>query len=337
MQTAQNSSGFMNILQDKNPIDVSIVIVCMNNLKNLYPCLKSIRKYTTEITYETLVVAYLFTEENLKKVKLDFPWVTFIESNEIRGFSENNNLALRQASGKYCFVLNDDTEMKMPVVDMLIETIEGLPNDVAVVSPKSIFGDGSLQSCGRPEFTITTAILRNMMLWDEQKTKSPYVNQQGIFQTYHLWGAFFLIKTKIFKEMGWFDERYFFSSEDVDLSRKINRAGYRCYVNADVVITHYEGMTGKGVSMLQLATKPAGYKGSIIFYGDGSKLRTICISIIFFIFLIPQFIYHVANFIIGKDKVRNGILAQVNINCMKITFLSITPKEAFMRFSKGLI
>ena len=97
-------------------IDVSIVIVCMNNLKNLYPCLESIKKYTM-VSYECFVVAYLFTKENLEKVKTDFPWVEFVESNEIRGFSENNNLALRQAKGKYCFVVNDDTEMKMPVID----------------------------------------------------------------------------------------------------------------------------------------------------------------------------------------------------------------------------
>ena len=72
--------------QGKKPL-VSIVIVCMNNLKNLYPCLESIKKYT-HVSYECFVVAYLFTKENLEKVKLDFPWVKFIESNEIRGFSE---------------------------------------------------------------------------------------------------------------------------------------------------------------------------------------------------------------------------------------------------------
>ena len=51
-----------------NKLQVSIVIVCMNNLKNLYPCLNSIRKYTT-VSYETLVVAYMFSKENLEKVK----------------------------------------------------------------------------------------------------------------------------------------------------------------------------------------------------------------------------------------------------------------------------
>ena len=136
-------------------IDVSIVIVCMNNLKNLYPCLESIKKYTT-VSYETLVVAYLFSKENLEKVKNDFPWVTLIESNEIRGFSENNNLALRQAKGKYCFVLNDDTEMKMDVIGRLVDTIKSLPSQVAIVSPKILLGKNNVPMTGKPILNFYT-------------------------------------------------------------------------------------------------------------------------------------------------------------------------------------
>ena len=155
-------------------IDVSIVIVCMNNLKNLYPCLESIKKYTT-VSYETLVVAYLFSKENLEKVKKDFPWVTFIESNEIRGFSENNNLALRQAKGKYCFVLNDDTFMDIPVIDRLVDSIEKQPSDVAIMSPKGLFPDGSLQSCGRPIHSFWTYIAGMLRLYNEQNSKSKLI------------------------------------------------------------------------------------------------------------------------------------------------------------------
>ena len=314
-------------------IDVSIVIVCMNNLKNLYPCLESIHKYTHEITYETFVVAYLFTGENLQKVKRDFPWVTFIESNVIRGFSENNNLALRQAKGQYCFVLNDDTEMKMPVIDILVETINKLPEDVAAISPRSVFGNGDIQSCGRPPHTLLTYILGSLKLWKEQKTKSPYINQKGIFQTYDLWGAFFLIKTDVFRRMGWFDERYFFSPEDIALSRKLNREGYKCYVNSDVTIVHYEGMTGKGISKLQVATKPASFKGNIIYYSDNSKTRAFFIPILFFLLLIPQVLFLCVKILLCIDKEKSIILMKGILNCMKICFSSMSPKEIFMEFS----
>lgn len=114
-----------NNMENNNNPTVSIVIVCMNNPKNLYPCLESIKKYT-QVSYECFVVAYLFSEENLEKAKKDFPWVKFIESNEIRGFSENNNLALTQAKGKFCFVQNDDTELRMPCIDKLVNRVSSL-------------------------------------------------------------------------------------------------------------------------------------------------------------------------------------------------------------------
>ena len=83
---------------------VSIVIVCMNRLDNLYPCLEGVRAHTG-VPYECFVVAYRFSPENLAKAQADFPWVNWVVSDEVRGFSENNNLALRQARGKYCFIL----------------------------------------------------------------------------------------------------------------------------------------------------------------------------------------------------------------------------------------
>ncbi len=317
-----------------NSVDVSIVIVCMNNLKNLYPCLESIRNNTKKVKYETFVVAYLFSEENLKKVKTDFPWVTFIVSDEIRGFSENNNLALKQAKGSYCFVLNDDTEIKMPVIDSLFETIESLPQEVAAISPRSVFGDGMQQSCGRPKHTIWTYILGSLKIWNEQKSPSPYVNQQGVFQTYDLWGAFFLIKTEVFRQMGWFDERYFFSPEDIALSRKLNRAGYHCYVDSKMTIIHYEGMTGKGTSPLQLATKPASFKGNIIYYSDESSWRYLFVSLLFFLLELFSFVFHLLKSISGSAKERNRILCRCDINCMSICFSDLTPKQIFLKYAK---
>ena len=45
-------------------IDVSVVIVCMNNYGQLKDCLDSIKKYTHNASYEVLLVAYFFSEEN---------------------------------------------------------------------------------------------------------------------------------------------------------------------------------------------------------------------------------------------------------------------------------
>lgn len=316
-------------MKTNNMIDVSIVIVCMNNLKNLYPCLNSIRKYT-RVSYETFVVAYLFSKENLEKVKHDFPWVTFIESNEIRGFSENNNLALRQAKGKYCFVLNDDTEMEMPVIDRLILSLEQTPG-CSIISPISYFPDRRLQSCGRPRHTILTWFLSSLCLYNEQKVKSKYTHGQGVFQTYNLVGAFFLMPTELFRNLGWFDERYFFCPEDIALSTKANKLGYKLYVDADVSIIHKEGGTW---SKTLTATQPTSLRGELIFYSKNNVTYLLLGIWAWLINAIKLLVFSVIYVIKPTEKSKIALKCKYHNICSIFTHKS--TKEIFIKYFTAL-
>lgn len=309
-------------------IKVSIVIVCMNNLKNLYPCLDSIKTHTT-ISFETLVVAYLFTPENLAKVKSDYPWVRFIESNELRGFSENNNLALRLAKGKYCFVVNDDTFIKSPVIDSLVKTIESLPNDVVILSPNIKYPDGREQICGRPYYNWCSWL--KSLLRIKGRKSSVYENQNGVFQSYNISGAAFLIKTNVFRDLGWFDEIYYFCPEDIALSDKINKLGMKVYVDSDTIIYHIASGTA---SKVQSATMPAHTMGALIFYShDNSFLKLflrLCVFVIRGTFLFKHGIKA-----LGGDK-RSIILFNGNLNICLSIFSTKTPKEIFIKYYKKI-
>ena len=319
---------------DTNNIEVSIVIVCMNNLKNLYPCLNSIRQYTT-VSYETLVVAYLFSRENLEKVKQDFPWVTFIESNEIRGFSENNNLALRQAKGKYCFVLNDDTEMIMPVIDMLVDDFNKCPKQVAIISPELLDGNGNVAVCGRPPITWKTKIRIMLKLYSESKD-TKYSNKKGLFKTYNIIGAAFLIKRDLFEQIGWFDEYYFFAPEDLAVSTLLNKMNYECYVDERAKLIHYEGMSGKSLSRIKTATLPAMCKGGLHFYSEGKLYIKLIFGITYYLYNLFQFLYHSTKAKINKKPNYYSILAEGEKNVLCTLFIKKTPKEIFTRYYKIL-
>lgn len=315
-------------------IDVSIVIVCMNNLKNLYPCLESIRKYTS-VSYECFVVAYLFSSDNLMKVKKDFPWVKFIESNEIRGFSENNNLALRQAKGKYCFVVNDDTEVKMDVVGGLVESFGRCPENTAIVSPCILNHKGEVAVCGRPQITIVDYILGTFHM-RKIKNDNKYTNQKGLFQSYNILGAAFLIKTDIFRKCGWFDEYYFFCPEDIALSTGLNDQGYFCYVNADVKIIHYEGMSNKSASLIQTATWPAARQGSLRFYSKGRKHVEIFLRFVSFVGVGLNFIVHRIKGLISPRPNPYYVMSIGDLNIVKTSFSSLTPKEIFIKYYNNI-
>lgn len=251
-----------------NP-EVSIVIVSMNNIKCLFPCLDSIKQHTS-LSYETLVVAYMFSPENLDLVSQKYPWVTIIESNELRGFAENNNLALEQAKGRYCFIVNDDTLMSMPVIDRLVEDMQQLPENTAAISPKIVFPDGKVQTCGRGPWTPWRYLCHYLHMVDETK-KTRWTMQEGIFQTYTLNGACFLAKTDIFRSAGWFDTTYTFTPEDIALGTLFNKTGYLVYTDSDIEITHIANATA---SRMEAAIKPTRVRGSLIFYSSLGNLTS---------------------------------------------------------------
>lgn len=254
---------------------ISIVIVSMNRLDNLSICLPSIQKYTT-IPYKIYVVAYLFSKENLRLLQENYPDVTIIESNEIRGFSENNNLALRQITTPYVFIQNDDTEYKEPVLDKLLMSLKSTP-EATIMSPVLWRGDGSLQYCGRGRFTLTDFVLKNIGIQRKEDTR--YINKKGIFQSYNVSGAAFLISTEEFRKIGFFDEKYFFCPEDIAVGETLNRQGKRCYVDADANIIHYEGVSSKKGKLFYATTSTA-YLGNYYFYGT-SSIRRCIVSLVY--------------------------------------------------------
>lgn len=312
-------------------IDVSIVIVSMANPKYLHGCLESVKVNTT-VSYETFVVAYLMQSNLIEQLRSQYPWVTFIESNEIRGFSENNNLALREAKGRYCFVVNDDTYWSEHLIDELVHGLDALPRHVAVLSPNILKPNGDIQYCGRPKYTLFDFFLEVIGLDNKYRINSPYINQQGLFKSYNLMGACFLIRTDIFRSVGWFDEKYFFCPEDIALSTKLNNSGYECYVNADYTITHIGGGT-RTVSKTSLATKPAQTRGLILFYGENSKLNGILarlIAIAFhgirFLILSALCVVRFRRFELSRDAHKNGLCA---------AFSDRTPKQLFTKYYKS--
>lgn len=254
---------------------VSIVIVCMNRMENLDRCLPSIAKYTTKVDYEIYVVAYLFSKENLNLLKEKYPDVIVIESNEIRGFAENNNLALRQVKTPLTFILNDDTEFKEPVLDKLVSSLEATP-DATVMSPVLWNGEGKLLFSGRRKATFTAYVLS--LLFKYRKENSKYENGKGIFLTYTVSGAAFLIYTEEFRKIGFFNEKYFFCPEDVEVGHKLNLASKHCYVDANCNIIHYEGVSSKK-SRLFYATTITAYVGISYFYSNSRIKRFILLLI----------------------------------------------------------
>lgn len=302
----------------------------MNRPDNLYPCLEGIRKHTS-ISYETFVVAHMFSEENLARAKADFPWVNFIVSDCVRGFSENNNLALRQARGEFCFVVNDDTVISSDILGPLVTDFSLLPRTAAIVSPKLLNPDGSLQLCGRPPYPARNYLLQQWHLYSEPKDdtlgKTPVA--ASIYETSNITGAAFVIRSDVFRKLGFFDERYFFTPEDIALSTLARSSGYGVYVDTACSIVHKWKATA---SPMAPAIRPSAVKGSLLFFGSGSAFRLCLLSLGVYAAESAKRFKSWLRCLLDPSP-ENQLRHRTFMNICRSIFSSATPKELFIRYS----
>jgi len=72
-------------------------------------CLRSVQDCIAEAAIEIFVVDNNSSDGSADSVKRDFAEVRLIRNHENTGFSAANNLALREATGRYVMLLNSDT------------------------------------------------------------------------------------------------------------------------------------------------------------------------------------------------------------------------------------
>lgn len=300
----------------------------MNRPDLLKACLEGLYAYN-RTPMEVWVVAYRYSEQNLSALRRAWPDVNVIESGGVRGFAENNNLALRQVRGEFVFIVNDDTEMAMPVVDRLVQDMDGLGGRVAAVSPKIVFPSGKVQTSGRAPWTMAR-YMRHYLHWVDERRPTRWSMQRGLFRTWTLNGACFLARTEAFRKAGWFDERFFFTPEDIALGDTFNALGYEVYADADVAIVHLAGGTA---GPMEAAIKPARVRGAMLYYaGDHPRRRA----------LLGRFIRAVEGLrclkyrIIGHRSGRKALMYRTARNVRESVFSQETPKEIFIKYSAEL-
>ncbi len=68
----------------------------------------------------------------------------------------------------------------------------------------------------------------------------------------HIIGAFYLVRRKVFSDLGGFDERFFVYYEDLDLSLRIHKAGWKIRYLTDAYAKHKGGGTTQQVKATRL-------------------------------------------------------------------------------------
>ena len=144
------------------------------------------------------------------------------------GFAVNHNNAFGYCDTPWFAVLNPDVELTLgDPFPALIETGEAHP-DLGVLGPTLVDPATMRQEKPRGRVTPYEIIRRRLPGWQPPDSPAWIV------------GAFLMIRSSAFRQIGGFDERYRLYCEDVDLSVRMQLAGWTVECMKDVLVLHHK-------------------------------------------------------------------------------------------------
>jgi GT2 family glycosyltransferase len=227
--------------------DISIIIVSWNGLQHLRDCLTAVAGQQG-VDAETILVDNASSDGTAEFVRAAFPWVRLVSLDRNRGFAGGNNAGAAAARGRYLAFLNNDT---IVAPDWLLRLRAGIDeaNRIALATSRIVY-------MHNPE--IVDSAGDGMTRWGgafKRQHGGPVGEVLESRDVFAACGAAFIIPKRVFDEIGGFDEDFFLSHEDVDLSYRAQLRGYRCRYVADSVVRH------RGSSSLGRSSRLAIYQG----------------------------------------------------------------------------
>lgn len=268
---------------NKSPeIDLSIIIVNYNVEYFLEQCLNSVMLAAKNVNSEIIVVDNNSSDGSIEMLKSKFPKVQVIQNSENVGFSKANNQGIKIGKGKYILLLNPDTVIDEHTLTKITERmnaddqIGGL--GVRMVDGKGVFLPESKRGLPTPLVAFYKIFGLSSIFKKSKRFGRYHLSYLDEFEENEidiLSGAFMCMRKAVLDKIGLLDEAFFMYGEDIDLSYRIQKAGYKNIYFPQTTIIHYKGESTKKSSvnyvfvfyraMIIFAKKHFGQKNAFLF------------------------------------------------------------------------
>ncbi len=233
--------------------DVSVCIVNWNTREHLRECLASLRQNCAELGVEVIVVDNASDDGSAEMVMTEYPDVRLLALEENVGYAAGNNLALREAKGRYRLLLNPDIVLKPGAIEALVSFLDDHPK-AGAVAPRLRLRDGSVQLTCRsfpdPDVVLHEALglsrlfprskrfgKYRMSWWDYDDART--VDQPM--------ASALMLRQAAVEQVGLFDEGFPIFFNDVDLCRRLWDAGWEIWFTPAAEMIHEGGASTRQV------------------------------------------------------------------------------------------
>lgn len=234
-------------------MDLSIIIVNHNTKAFLENCLKSLLETMPLVDYEILVINNTPTDGSSELVAERFAGVRIVNNEKQQGFAQNNNVGIKLTSGRFVWLLNPDTIVKLGTCETLMDFLARHPK-IAMVGPRYLNADGNIEplSCSRFP-NLATDLLQNLFIAQVFRHYTflagplyPQVWRDIPFQVDSLVGASIMIRREVIDQVGYLDERFFMFLEETDWCWRVRQSGWEIWQVPQAVIIHFGSGSANG-------------------------------------------------------------------------------------------
>ena len=237
------------------PLDCTVSMVVYNNPPDL------VRRIFESLLSCSLNIEFHVVDnsetQRLKSFLTDLPVkYHFYDCN--LGYGRGHNKVIQNGlNSRYHLMINPDVITSPTTIELMYAFMEQNP-DIGIACPKFLNADGTIQFLNRRYPAVLSLFARrfipavlhplvqNRLDYDEMKD----VGYEEVCDVEFMSGCFMFCRTDVLTSIGGFDDRYFLYFEDVDLSRKIQQAGYRTVYYPVAVVTHlWERSSYKSLKM----------------------------------------------------------------------------------------
>jgi N-acetylglucosaminyl-diphospho-decaprenol L-rhamnosyltransferase len=222
-----------------NP-EISICIVNTNGCELLLACLESIFANPPSADFEVLVLDNASDDGSSAAVKAKYgERVSLIELDRRRGKAENDSQLMALARGRFCLLLNEDSELTSWAADSLEEALEAEPR-AAVAGARLVDAEGRMRPSAWRFPGLLTALAGAVFAH-----RLVTVQSSGAVTREVDWvqSAGMLVRREAFDEVGPMDPAFFVYSDEVDWQKRAHDSGWSVLYVPGARIIHREQLS----------------------------------------------------------------------------------------------
>jgi len=227
-------------------LDLSVIIITYKEREMLRKCLQSVFASVTDYTFEVIVTDSNSEDGSVEMVQRDFPLAKVLDNRVNLGFSKGNNVAIKQAQGRYVLLLNADTTVLPYTLDLSLKYMDE-HSDVGAMGCKVLLPNGQLDKACRRRFPNPMNSFFRLFGLKKFSNYNIDVPVDQEMEVDAIMGAYFFTRRSVIDQVGMLDEEFFMYGEDLDWCWRIKEAGHKIVYYPTAQITHYKYGASKNI------------------------------------------------------------------------------------------